>query len=90
VWTSLQIVKKEGIMKVEWQALIRYQNLIPYMNPEVRDIFDTLQELIPIVWGRDRAGTFLTWREKAIDAGLLTTREVHNINNEMTHGCGGL
>ena len=73
-----------------WKDLVKYPNLIPHMDSSVKDLLDTMSELIPIEWERDRLGTFLHWREACKEAGLITTKELHQINHEMIHGCGGL
>jgi len=75
---------------VKWEDFIKYPNLICRMPREVRDIFGTLQELVPPTWYYDRLGTYLHWRETALKLGLITLNEISKMNNEMIHGCGGL
>jgi hypothetical protein len=75
---------------MKWIELIKYPQLIPNMDPRVKDLFDIMEELIPIEENRDRLGTFLHWREKCLKAGIINSNDIHLINHEMIHGCGGL
>ena len=75
---------------VAWREFVKYPNLIPNMDPRVKELFDTLQDLIPIFWERDRLGTFLHWRETALELGLITKAESQRMTSEMIHGCGGM
>jgi hypothetical protein len=80
----------DGDVLKSWQQFVKYPNLIPYMNPKVREVLDTLQELLPVVWDYDRLGTFLRWRSKAKDLGLINFQEYDAIGREMIDGCGGM
>jgi len=80
---------KNGDILENWQEFIKYKNLIPVMDLKVKELFDILQDLIPIVWHYDRTGTFLSWRRKAKESGLINSREDGLISQEMIHGCGG-
>ena len=73
-----------------WQEFVKYPNLIPLMNPRVREILDILQDILPITWNYDRCGTFLRWRREAKELGLITSLEYDAIGREMLDGCGGM
>jgi hypothetical protein len=81
---------ENGEIVVSWQNLVKYPSLIPVMPGKIRDILDTMEELVPITWDRDRLGTFLTWRRTALDLGLITRAEYQSLADEMIHGCGGM
>lgn len=81
---------EDGCIIASWQEFVKYPNLIPYMDPKVRVLLDTLQELLPIAWNRDRVGTFLRWRSQASELGLITWHEYQSIGREMIDGCGGM
>lgn len=83
-------VEEDGVTLGSWREFVKYPNLIPCMNPKIKNLFDTLQELIPIVWNRDRVGTFLHWREQALKLELITWSEYRSMGTEMIDGCGGM
>jgi len=83
-------MNKDGDILNSWEEFIKYKNLIPVMDYRVKEIFDVLQEIIPIIWNHDRTGTFLKWRGKAKEEGLITSNEYYLITHEMIHGCGGM
>jgi hypothetical protein len=80
----------DGEVLRSWQEFVKYPALISHMNPKVREVLDTLQELIPIVWNYDRVGTFLHWRSMAKELGLINFQEFDAIGREMIDGCGGM
>ncbi len=80
----------EGNLVPTWTLLMKYPKLIPNMNSEVRDILNTLQELIPIRFYRSRLDTFLMWFARGRNLGLVTPQEDLRIKAEMIHGAGGM
>jgi hypothetical protein len=54
------------------------------------DLFDNVAELIPVIWNYDKLGTFLNWRENALNCGIINRREFDEMGDEMLNGCGGL
>ncbi len=80
----------EGNLVPTWTLLMKYPKLIPNMNGDVRDILNTLQELIPIRFYRSRLDTFLMWYHKGVTAGLITAQEDLRVKAEMIHGAGGM
>lgn len=75
---------------VAWRDLIKYPNLIDRMPIKTLELLDTLQELMPIFWDRDRLGTMLTWLRNSQEAGLIDYMDKDAIITEMIHGCGGM
>ena len=84
------LMRTEDALVPTWTLLMKYPDLIPHMNDEVRDILNTLQELIPIRFYRSRLDTFLMWYAKGRDAGLVTFQEDMKVKHEMIHGSGGM
>jgi len=81
---------EEGSLVPTWTMLMKYPKLIPNMNGEIRDILNTLQELIPIKFRRSRLDTFLMWWSCARALGLVTFQEDMKVKHEMIHGAGGM
>ncbi len=81
---------KDGSLVPTWMVLMKYPRLIPAMDTEVRDILNTLQELIPIKFYRSRLDTFLMWFSAGRALGLVTMQEDMKVKHEMIHGSGGM
>ena len=81
---------KDGNLVPTWTLLMKYPKLIPNMNSEVRDILNTLQELIPIKFYRSRLDTFLMWFSCGRALGLVNLQEDMKVKHEMIHGSGGM
>jgi hypothetical protein len=67
---------------------MKYKLLIPDQG-EFKDLMDTMQELIPIEWNRDRIGTMLSWLRECREADIINYTEYSLIQQELIHGCGG-
>jgi GTP-sensing pleiotropic transcriptional regulator CodY len=80
---------KEGDI-IRWTDFVKYKNEIKYMDCEVKELFDTLSELLPVIWEYDRLGTFLSWRRNAFDIGIINRKEFNILGDEMRDGCGGM
>ncbi len=77
---------------MNWQELMKYPNLIESYqarNGTYEELFDTLQELIPIDDKGNRFTTFFHWIDTAIHNGLITKVEKMNIQTYLIHGYGG-
>jgi len=83
------MVKGYGHSKMNWQDLIKYPNLLDNMNPDLIELMDTMQELVPIEEQRDRVGTMTSWLYACLVKGIITPNEDMKIKHEMIHGCGG-
>lgn len=76
-------------MTPSWRGYMKYPNLIPFADPRVVEILDTLEDLLPITEGRDRVMTILLWLAAGRDLGLILTKDEFLIKRELIDGCGG-
>jgi hypothetical protein len=81
--------KKEVQMAPSWRGYMKYPNLIPFADPRVVEILDTLEGLVAIEEGRDRVMTILLWLARARDLGLILSKDEFLIKRELIDGCGG-
>ena len=75
---------------MHWKDLIKYKELIPYMDPLVMELFEVMEELVPINEKFSRLDSFLDWKRRCKEKGLINSNEEMRINPEMIHGCGGM
>lgn len=79
-------------MVINWQDLMKYPTAIEQYrlrDSKYEDMFDIMQELIPIVYKGNRLDTFFIWIANCVEVGIINLSEKVNIRTYLIHGYGG-